>query len=189
MLILLDIDGVMVPAKSWTVPEILEDNFAAFNSRATQALQKIISETNAIIVLTTSHKSNHTLSEWQNIFITRGIDVKNIERLPDNKANLSRKEEILNWYKFNISQEHFVIIDDDKSLNELPNFLKQKLVLTSPLIGLTNYLATEAISILEREEEEEQELRKGIQKLVSDNKSFDFINYEENLYTLSNLKR
>ena len=67
MLILLDIDGVMVPAKSWKRPEFLNDGFFAFSSDATSALQKIISETSADILLTTSHKSKYTIQEWKNV--------------------------------------------------------------------------------------------------------------------------
>jgi hypothetical protein len=39
-----------------------------------------------------------------------------------------------------------MIIDDDKSLNALPEFLKDKLIQTSASVGLTNYLAMEAIN-------------------------------------------
>jgi hypothetical protein len=36
-----------------------------------------------------------------------------------------------------LQTEEIVIIDDDKSLNELPQALKSRLVLTSPYSGLT----------------------------------------------------
>jgi len=35
---------------------------------------------------------------------------------------------------------------------------------------------------------EEQELRKGIQKMTSESKAFDFLESEEELYTVSDLK-
>lgn len=44
MLLFLDIDGVMVPAKSWETPALLVDGFPAFSSRAIAALQRLISE-------------------------------------------------------------------------------------------------------------------------------------------------
>jgi hypothetical protein len=44
MLLFLDIDGVMVPAKSWKNPELLNDGFPAFSSKASNALQHLISE-------------------------------------------------------------------------------------------------------------------------------------------------
>ncbi|MNE99925.1 hypothetical protein D3C80_1986720 [compost metagenome] len=45
-------------------------------------------------------------------------------------------------------QKDFVIIDDDKSLNILPKEIKDRLVLTSGSVGLTNELADQAISVL-----------------------------------------
>ena len=136
MLLFLDIDGVMVPAKGWKSPELLNDGFPEFSSKATIALQLLISD-NDTIMLTTSHKTNFSIEEWKNIFRNRGIHTNKIERLPENIDNLNRKDEIVNWFNVNNVDEDFVIIDDDKSLNELPYFLKENLVQTSPYIGLT----------------------------------------------------
>lgn len=151
MLILLDIDGVMVPATSWKPSEILNDGFASFNSRAASNLQRIISETGASIVLTTSHKSSYSLEEWKNIFQNRGINVNGISKLDDNTSNLNRKDEILNWLK-DKTIEDYVIIDDDKSLNGLPMSIKEKLVLTSSLVGLNGDCADMAIELLKSSE-------------------------------------
>jgi hypothetical protein len=137
MLIFLDIDGVMVPAKSWQRPDILEDGFVDFSSKAVRVLQDILAQ-NAIttIILTTSHKSRFSLSQWKIIFERRGLNVNKLESLNDNTDFQSRKVEILNWFDSNDVQEDFIIIDDDKSLNDLPKFYKDRLVLTSSLIGL-----------------------------------------------------
>ncbi|HEY4195986.1 MAG TPA: HAD domain-containing protein [Mucilaginibacter sp.] len=151
MLILLDIDGVLVPANSWKKPEFMEDGFPMFNLRSVNALQRIISETNASVVLTTSHKTKYNISQWKDLLKLRGINPKKVQRLTTNSLQTSRKEEILEWYnKKHIPNEEFVIIDDDKMLNELPPNLKGNLVLTSPSIGLTDDLADEAISILRK---------------------------------------
>ncbi|WP_281232228.1 HAD domain-containing protein [Flavobacterium gelatinilyticum] len=152
MTILLDIDGVMVPASSWKRPEFLNDGFPAFSNIAVKALERIISETGASMILTTSHKSKYSISEWHEIFKLRGIKVSTIDRLSENSPELSRKEEILKWDFSKLNHKNFVIIDDDKSLNGLPVFLKDKLVLTSPLVGLTDELASQAISILIKED-------------------------------------
>ena len=136
MLFFLDIDGVMVPAKGWKSPEFLNDGFPAFSIKATSTLQRLISD-NVTIILTTSHKSKFSIDEWKSIFKNRGINIEKIKSLPENFNNLSRKDEIINWFSDNNVDEDFVIIDDDKSLNELPNFLKENLVQTSPYIGLT----------------------------------------------------
>lgn len=136
MLIFLDIDGVMVPAKGWKSPEFFKDGFPVFSSKAVTALQKLISE-DVIIMLTTSHKSRFSVEEWKSIFRNRGINIENIKSLPENTKNLSRKDEMVSWFNVNDIDEDFVIIDDDKSLNDLPPFLRAKLVQTSPHIGLT----------------------------------------------------
>ena len=151
MLILLDIDGVMVPAKSWKRPEFLNDGFFAFSSEATNALQKIISETSADILLTTSHKSKYTIEEWKNIFNLREINVKNIYSLPENISFLNRKDEIMKWVNTSLDLPEFIIIDDDKSLNSLPSIIKNKLVQTSASIGLTTNLAIETLQLIEKE--------------------------------------
>ncbi|MEO7308777.1 MAG: HAD domain-containing protein [Chitinophagaceae bacterium] len=135
MLFLLDIDGVMVPAKGWKIPELLNDGFPAFSSNATSTLRSLISD-DVTVVLTTSHKSKFSIQEWKSIFSNRGINIQKIQSLPENFNNLTRKEEIVNWFNVNNVNENFIIIDDDKSLNGLPKFLKEHLVQTSPYIGL-----------------------------------------------------
>ena len=150
MLIYLDIDGVMVPASSWRKLEILGDGFPEFSSRATDALNKIVLATNADIVLTTSHKHSFTLEGWIKIFKTRGVIVNKVSRLPQNTTNLTRKEELLRWFTLENSFDKFIIIDDDKSLNGLPEVLKSRLIQTSGSVGLTDYLADEALVIAER---------------------------------------
>jgi hypothetical protein len=136
MLVLLDIDGVMVPAKSWQRPELLKDGFPAFSNKAVDVLNNSLSKDDTI-VLTTSHKANFTITEWKQIFKNRGVNILNFNTLPENIHNLTRKEEILNWFQLNKVEENFVILDDDKSLNDLPPFLKQNLIQTSSIIGLT----------------------------------------------------
>jgi hypothetical protein len=147
MLILLDIDGVMVPGASWRKVEFLPDGFPDFSKKAVSGLQHIIAETQASIVLTTSHKSNYTIPQWVAIFNARGINVS-IDRLSENHSNFDRKDEILNWLQNRNYNEDFVIIDDDKSLNGLPDNIKERCVLTSSIIGLDEYSASSAIDIL-----------------------------------------
>jgi len=137
MLIFLDIDGVMVPAASWKAPQILEDGFPAFSQRAVNALSGIIASGDTV-VLTTSHKSSYSLDDWKALFERRGLQLERLQRLDDNDSNLSRKDEVLKWFKTNTVDEAFVIIDDDRSLNALPPQLKDHLIQTSALVGLTN---------------------------------------------------
>jgi hypothetical protein len=137
MLIFLDIDGVMAPAKSWQRPDILEDGFVDFSPKAVRVIQDLISQNaDSTIILTTSHKSRFSLSQWKIIFERRGLNVNKLESLNDNTDFQSRKVEILNWFDSNDIPEDFIIIDDDKSLNDLPKIYKDRLILTSSLVGL-----------------------------------------------------
>lgn len=147
MFILLDIDGVMVKAASWKQPEMLNDGFPAFSNVAISSLQKILSDTGASIVLTTSHKSLYSLDEWKSIFSKRGI-VAEIDKLNENVNGYNRKDEIVNWLNVHPDLDDFVIIDDDKSLNDLSDYYKNQLILTSPMIGLNDKAACEAVDIL-----------------------------------------
>ena len=149
MLLLLDIDGVMVQAASWKRVEIHPDGFFQFMPHAVSNLRDIISETGASIVLTTSHKSTYSLEKWEEVFNNRGIAAK-IDKLDDNTDLLSRKDEILNWLSKTGMTEDFVIIDDDKSLHDLPKSIKEKVVFTQPLIGLNKEAASSAIEILNK---------------------------------------
>ncbi|MFM2232565.1 MAG: hypothetical protein RJB31_1266 [Bacteroidota bacterium] len=134
MLIFLDIDGVLVPAKSWKSPEMLDDGFPAFSEDATKALRQLISN-DVTVLLTTSHKSNFTIQEWKSIFKKRGIEIPRLRTLPENKTMISRKDELVRWFNQHPNEEDFLIIDDDSSLNDLPSNLKKYLIQPSPLIG------------------------------------------------------
>ena len=138
MLIFLDIDGVLVPAKSWESPVILDDGFPAFTAGSVSVLQRIISSSSTVI-LTTSHRFRFSVEEWKSIFLKRGIMLHSIQRLEDNRVGLNRKDEILYWFNHNTYSDDFIIIDDDRSLNELPSNLKDRLILTSSFIGLREH--------------------------------------------------
>jgi hypothetical protein len=148
MQILLDIDGVMVPANGWKRPEFHSDGFAQFHPKAVRALNKIIDQTHASLILTTSHKSNYTSKVWKAMFAARGIKVPEVATLPVNNSGLSRKEELQHWLSSSSHDDNFIIIDDDKSLNDLPLQLKERLVLTNGSVGLTEPLADYAIDLL-----------------------------------------
>ena len=90
----------------------------------------------AMIMLTTSHKSRFSHSEWKDIIQRRGLNMIQLKSLVENANLLSWSEEILNWFNTNEIHDDFIIIDDDKSLNDLPKFFKNRLILTGSLVGL-----------------------------------------------------
>jgi hypothetical protein len=142
VLIFLDIDGVMVPAKSWKVPETLkEDGFPVFSRKATEALKQLISkDANTRIILSTSHRHRFAIDEWKEIFKRRCIVINKLGILTvSHHGPTKRKDEILGWLNSHeVVDNNFVIIDDDTTLNGLPAHVKRNLILTSPMIGLTS---------------------------------------------------
>lgn len=139
MKIFLDIDGVMVPFKNWQRSMLLEDGFPVFSSEAVVVLNKLIDDETEVI-LSTSHKSKYSMKTWKKIFKLRGVEVKNLSRLEDNTDCLNRRDEILRWFDTNGIPEKFLILDDDKSLNDLPHGFKKNLILTNAMIGLKHGL-------------------------------------------------
>lgn len=135
MKIFLDIDGVMVPFYSWRVSEQLNDGFSVFSTRATYRLNRLINDDTEVI-LTTSHKSKYSIKEWKEIFKRRGIEIKHLSRLEDNIECLNRRDEILKWFDENGIPDKYLIIDDDKSLNDIGTAFKENLILTNAMIGL-----------------------------------------------------
>ena len=84
----------------------------------------------------------------ENDFEARGIRIPSLAALPYNDNNASGKEEILNWFYNNPFDGPFVIIDDDRSLNDLPPTLKNRLVQTDSMIGLTEAHVDQVKAIL-----------------------------------------
>lgn len=150
MIIFLDIDGVMVPIKSWKSPELLSDGFPDFSKSAIQVLRNLVSG-DTTVMLTTSHRNRFNINEWKQIFNNRGININSIKILEGTGIGISRKEELLNWFNLNEPKEDYIIIDDDKSLNDLPIELKENLLLTSSMLGLIDKDSEKLNAILHSE--------------------------------------
>ncbi|MFP9115084.1 HAD domain-containing protein [Flavobacterium sp. RHBU_3] len=140
MKIFLDIDGVMVHANPALKVEADTDGFYKFSTPAIDALLLLLKKVSEPeIILTTSHRFRYNIDEWKEIFKTRGIIINNLSRIErETPFSESRKETLLTHFNnFNISAEDILIIDDDRSLNGLPITLKERLILTNTLTGLT----------------------------------------------------
>jgi hypothetical protein len=151
VIILLDIDGVLVTTPSWKAAELFDDGFLKFNERASGNLARIVEETKADIVLTTTHRISYSIEEWKVLLNARGIYPNFISKL-NNVTTLtgmaSRAIEIKEWIDNYAMNRKFVIIDDDLSINDLPGSIKEKCVLTKPLIGLDDEATQKVLNIL-----------------------------------------
>lgn len=151
MTILLDIDGVLITTPPWRTVEQHPDGFLKFNSKAEKNLIRLVSETNASIVLTTTHRITYSTEKWKEIFNNRGIPVQTIEKVNMRQIidiSVDRGMEIKEWVdKFGTGKQ-FVIIDDDLSINALPPDIKAKWVMTKSMVGLDEECTDIAIRIL-----------------------------------------
>jgi hypothetical protein len=139
MVILLDLDGVLITTPSWRAVATEPDGFFQFNARATANLAAILAETHAAVVLTTSHRINYSLAEWNVFFRTRGLFPSAISKVNDLTTlppSGSRASEIAAWVAAQGERTNYVVLDDDLSLHGLPAALKRRCVITKPLLGL-----------------------------------------------------
>lgn len=150
MKILLDFDGVMVTTPTWRPVEQADDGFMTFNQSCAANLAEIVAQTGADIVLTTTHRIHYDNETWRTLLASRGIPVNHVSKV--NAASTfaelgNRCEEVLAWVAAN-PNDHFVIIDDDKSLRGLPDDIKERWVETSFHQGLTESCTAQALAVL-----------------------------------------
>mgnify|MGYP003574883254 CR=1 FL=1 len=138
----LDIDGVMVHANPHKSVELEDDGFYKFSYKAVEVFNSVFRKTKDELVLSTSHRHRYTTEEWKTIFKDRGIVSRKITILEyDNTrySRVTRRNEIESWINDNdLDYEDIVILDDDKSLNDLPSRLKERLCLTNSYTGLND---------------------------------------------------
>lgn len=155
MILLLDIDGVLETSPAWKTPLFLADNFYQFNTEAQAHLKEIIDRFQPEIVLTTTHRVNYTLTEWQETFRFRGIEIAKISKINEaqNPGEIKKRNiEIEAWF-YNNSEADFLIIDDDKSLHELPQEIKLRWISIDPLLGITPEIKQEIERRMSQEKE------------------------------------
>jgi hypothetical protein len=121
-----------------------------FNKQSSSNLADVLAQTNAAVVLTTTHRISFTNEQWLAIFRLRGITINNVLKLNDKQSLAEMKDrgtEIENWAKDN-PNTNFVIMDDDPSINKLPEWIRQRWVSTKPFIGIDEEAKQNVLSIL-----------------------------------------
>jgi Swiss Army Knife RNA repair-like protein len=152
MTILLDIDGVLVTTPPWRTVEQHEDGFMKFNEEASRNLAELLSKTDAEVVLTTTHRITYSTDKWIDIFQNRGIPVTKLTKLNALTAIHEMKDrgtEILEWVQNIEGSSKYVILDDDLSINNLPNQIRDKWVKTQSFRGFNKECLNQAIKILQ----------------------------------------
>jgi len=154
MIILLDIDGVLVTTPPWKKVNLLDDGFMEFNHISTQLLLKLYEKTNAEIVLTTSHRINYSVDQWEKIFRYRGLPFKTISKINEvvDVQKIGRRScEINEWVTKYGFDKNYVIIDDDLSINSLSLSITSRTVHTSLMVGFDEAAYDKAFKILNYE--------------------------------------
>jgi hypothetical protein len=150
--ILLDIDGVMVPANGWKVPESDEDGFYKFKTEAEKELDDLLLQSGATIVLTSTHRYRFDKQKWKLILSKRLKHLGKFGIIDDYtgpiEMNSSRYDEICQWGKGAGLHQQYVILDDDKLLHNLPSFIKRHWVPIIASVGFTNEMAIQASDII-----------------------------------------
>lgn len=106
--IFLDFDGVINDYLS----------FNSINDNNVEVLKQIINETNAKVVVTSSHKytyqQSNNIEDWSNSYYIKGLKEKGIDVFDYTPlVNHKREQEIIEYLKQHSEIEQYVILDDD----------------------------------------------------------------------------
>lgn len=149
--ILLDLDGVLInPFPAWKPDEADEDGYAQFNPDCTANLRKLLNACPELsIVISSSRRVGKSLEELEAIFAFRGIANKIIGKTPEPEGEyLSRATEVIRYIEEQVLR-HFLIIDDDRSLQQFPEAYARQLILTEYRSGFDTACLEKAIKIVE----------------------------------------
>lgn len=146
-ILILDLDGVLITTPPWKQDMIATDGYSEFNKICVQQLNRLLKAHLFEIWLSSSRRKSQSLSFFKQLFSNRGVHTPLTGMLPISQDHQSRKQEI-EFFLEQKSPVHFLIIDDDKSLNALAPQLKSQLILTSYLKGFDEEKRIEALKKL-----------------------------------------
>lgn len=147
--IFLDFDGVLNTeryyARLMAEGKPTDDAWGAlFDPEAVGNLRKILADTDARIVVSSSWRYVHKLGSLRMMWEIRELPGEIDGILPCDVTNLSRGEEIECWLERN-GRPDYAIIDD---LNDFSAEQQPHLVEINPIVGITETDATKAIKTL-----------------------------------------
>jgi hypothetical protein len=144
----LDFDGVLntrafVESAGWSPPLGAADDARILNPGAVEHLNFIVEQTGAVVVVSSSWRSTHSLAQLAAMLGARGFRGRVHSATPELPGR-HRAREIAQWLADN-PVERFAVVDDDPSCGEVfaPQF-----VLTSFEEGLTRAHAERLVRIL-----------------------------------------
>jgi len=153
-IIFLDIDGVLnIEEERDTIPMAISSSGIRYRDfddipieRCVNNLNRVISETGAEIVITSTWRIQHSVLSLMYIFFLCGVKPAYILGRTSYDSNVKRGEEITEWLKEHPEITNFVILDDDSDMVDLMDHL----ILIDPEVGLTEADANKAIEMLNK---------------------------------------
>jgi hypothetical protein len=158
-IVFLDIDGVL-NSEQWyaqaasskeernsqvsTYQSLLE---RSIDPGCIQRLNRLLQRTGAVVVISSSWRKQHRLSEILSIMEARGFCGEVIGATSSDNSALSRGEEITRWLKENVPRGVAYVVVDDEVETGLP---PEVVVVTCRDTGLTDEDVERAIRILSR---------------------------------------
>lgn len=145
--LILDLDGVLITTPPWKADEMDYDNYSKFNSTYVQNLNTLLTKYTFEIWLSSSRRKTKTIEEFNQIFKNRNLSQSIEGFVPHYPDSKSRKEEIIEFIaQYEI--EDYLILDDDKSLNDLPKSIKCNLILTDFFKGFDDEQLKKALQLI-----------------------------------------
>lgn len=152
-IIFLDIDGVLCTQSQWKSEIMAEDGYSQFNQQCVEKLNKLIEQTNAKVILTSSRRINKTTEEFAAIMQRRGISGGLLGKINENTqlSSVSRGDEIRQWMEKYGEPTKYVIIDDDSRIAQIGEPYVKHWVRTTYHRGFDEEALERALTILKAE--------------------------------------
>ena len=121
--IFLDIDGVLNPQVDYEIDDLLQNNsitrkrnYKTFSKRCMNNLNKLIEDTGAKVVISSTWRRVNTVENLQKHFETQGFKHQILDFTPIFGINTVRGNEIMSWVDDHKDIENYVIVDDDSDM-------------------------------------------------------------------------
>jgi len=138
-IVLLDLDGVLITTAPWESDKMHEDGYSDFNPICVTNLNRILKNTGYDIVLSSARRLTVDIDRMNEYFKARDVAKQIVAYVPDyrvdGKAMKSRRVEIERFLEEN-QPKNYLILDDDKSLSNASEEIKDNWIQTYLMTGL-----------------------------------------------------
>lgn len=136
-ILLLDLDGVLIPFVPWVPDKLHEDGYSDFDPKCVENLNKLLDKTGFDIVLSSTRRLQVDIDQMNTYFERRGVKKKIIAYVPNYNTETiwyNRRREIERFLEEE-EPNHYLILDDDKSLLDADFEIQSSWIQTYPMFG------------------------------------------------------